>query len=336
VVVEITPLDPATTHEEDLRAYHDMRVAAIAVDYPEERKLTFEGSVRRLTTPLTAYGPCQFWAGRWDGRLVALAVLGLPTEENTSLGIVEIQVHPEYRQRGIGTDLLRTVVRGVREAGRPVVFSGGVPDPGTGWPWAAKLGFKEVQRIVMQSLRVETANRSHWDTAMPAGYRVGRWVGNAPEEIVASYARARQAIQDAPGGDMSFEQPDWTVERVRSAEENHRRRNIEQWVVVAIHEESGEVAGLTEVELRTGSNAAMQMDTVVLREHRGHRLGVAVKAEMLRWLLTERPNVMQMNTTTDAHNTHMIDVNTTLGYAVTVAMVNVEADAAALATRLGI
>jgi GNAT superfamily N-acetyltransferase len=336
VTVTISDLDPRSASDEDLRAYHELRVAAVAADDRQVPPLTYEGSVRRLTTPLTVYGPVRFLAAREDGRLVGLGLLGLPEEENTGIGFVEVEVHPEHRRRGIGTALLRELVGRIVRAGRGTVFSGGVGDPGAGWPFASAYGFKEVQRIVMQSLDIPSADRSAWNLPVAPGYRLTGWVGHAPEDLVASFAVARQAIQDAPEGDgMSFEQPDWTVERVRAAEATHRERDVEQRVVIAVHEDSGTVAGLTEVEIRAGAPGAMQMDTAVLADHRGHGLGVAMKAELLRRLLVERPEIVRINTTTDATNTHMIAVNHKLGYRTTLSMVNVEAGAEALAARLG-
>ena len=338
MTVTISDLDPRSAPEEDLRAYHDLRVAAVEADDRQVPPLTYEGSVRRLTTPLTVYGPApRFLAAREDDRLVGLALLGLPEEENTGIGFVEVEVHPEHRRRGIGTALLRELAARILQAGRTTVFSGGVGDPGAGWPFASAYGFKEVQRIVMQSLDIPNADRSAWDLPVPTGYRLTGWVGHAPEDLVASFAVARQAIQDAPDGDgMSFEQPDWTVERVRAAEATHRERGVEHRVAVAVHEETGTVAGLTEVEIRAGAPGAMQMDTAVLAEHRGHGLGVTVKAELLRRLLVERPEIVRINTTTDATNEQMIAVNHKLGYRTTLSMVNVEAETAALVDRLGV
>jgi mycothiol synthase len=79
----------------------------------------------------------------------------------------------------------------------------------------------------------------------------------------------------------------------------------------------------------------MQMDTAVLAGHRGHGLGVAMKAELVRRLLLERPEIVRVNTTTDATNKHMVAVNHVLGYRTKFGMVNVEAEIGPLAERLG-
>ena len=58
---------------------------------------------------------------------------------------------------------------------------------------------------------------------------------------------------------------------------------------------------------------AFQEDTSVVRAHRGHRLGLLMKAAMLRWVGDERPEVGAIDTWNDATNHHMIAINERLG-----------------------
>ena len=75
---------------------------------------------------------------------------------------------------------------------------------------------------------------------MPAGWRLVSWVGAAPDELVESFARARDAMNDAPapGG---VEAPAMTVEEVRRIEETAALRGREVRVTVAL-DPAGEVA----------------------------------------------------------------------------------------------
>ena len=50
------------------------------------------------------------------------------------------------------------------------------------------------------------------------------------------------------------------------------------------------------------------------REHRGHRLGVAVKVANLRLLQRERPDITRLTTYNAEVNSHMIGVNEALGF----------------------
>ncbi len=116
------------------------------------------------------------------------------------------------------------------------------------------------------------------------------------------------------------------MQRVRAYEAASRDRGCELRTVVAVHEASGTVAGLTEIEVRPGRNDfALQLDTAVLPEYRGHGLGRFIKAQMMRWLLADRPQMEMVGTTTDAANIHMIRVNHQLGYITADTICNVEA-----------
>lgn len=54
----------------------------------------------------------------------------------------------------------------------------------------------------------------------------------------------------------------------------------------------------------------------VTEQHRGHRLGLLVKAAMLEWLAETEPAIELIETGNASANDHMIAVNDTLGFAV--------------------
>jgi hypothetical protein len=85
--------------------------------------------------------------------------------------------------------------------------------------------------------------------------------------------------------------------------------------VCARHRVTGELAGQTVVVVEgERPEVAHQHDTSVVRAHRGHRLGVLLKTEMLRWLAEEQPQVETVDTWNAESNDHMIGVNQALGY----------------------
>jgi RimJ/RimL family protein N-acetyltransferase len=54
--------------------------------------------------------------------------------------------------------------------------------------------------------------------------------------------------------------------------------------------------------------------TAVTRPHRGHRLGLLVKAETMRWLAETEPKLERIETGNADSNRHMIAINEALGY----------------------
>ena len=67
---------------------------------------------------------------------------------------------------------------------------------------------------------------------------------------------------------------------------------------------------------RWDPTVAYQFDTAVAPGHRGHRLGLLLKLEMIAWLREERPEVTATETWNDVTNHHMIAVNERLGMTV--------------------
>jgi RimJ/RimL family protein N-acetyltransferase len=58
----------------------------------------------------------------------------------------------------------------------------------------------------------------------------------------------------------------------------------------------------------------IQADTAVARQHRGHRLGLLIKIDMMRWLAEAEPQLKVIETWNNVDNTFMINVNEALGY----------------------
>ena len=79
----------------------------------------------------------------------------------------------------------------------------------------------------------------------------------------------------------------------------------------------GRLVAFSEVVVPLGApESAWQHDTLVLREHRGHGLGLATKLANL-WALEERyPAVRRISTWNAAENEHMIAVNDAIGFQV--------------------
>jgi hypothetical protein len=59
---------------------------------------------------------------------------------------------------------------------------------------------------------------------------------------------------------------------------------------------------------------AWQWATIVLKEHRGHRLGLAVKLANLDFVVTEQPMVTRLLTSNASVNSPMIAVNDVMGF----------------------
>ncbi|TDU01902.1 acetyltransferase (GNAT) family protein [Streptomyces sp. 846.5] len=307
--------DPARAGDAEFRAGYDLLMASHAVDRSEIQPPTsLAAYIGRLRAMGGGPEPGVLWFGTENGTVVASAILEISLEENTHIATIDITVHPDRRRGGIGTDFLKVMLAQARAAGRTSVIGPFVRFGHAGEFWTARVGFKSGLSYVLQQLDFAAVDRSLWEVPTPAGYQLVAWSGPAPEDIVAAYAWARQAMKDSITDGLSWEAPDWTPERVRTDEAHVSAEGAELQVVVAVHEASGEVVALTVVYIRDSQPAkGFQLDTAVVREHRGHGLGRVIKAAMLRRLAADRPELEKIATqTADAVN--MARINREVGY----------------------
>jgi len=151
------------------------------------------------------------------------------------------------------------------------------------------------------------------DAASVDGYRLSSWIGRAPDRLVASYAVVRNALNDAPASNDS-EQYISTVETVRGDESMLERRGREQRITVAVGP-AGDVVAFTELRVsREPGSVASTEDTATVAAHRGRGLAGWVKAESLRRLRADRPDVRLVTTTNAAQNAPILALNARLGF----------------------
>jgi GNAT superfamily N-acetyltransferase len=328
--VTVEKFDPAHASDADLRAFHEVTTARYADDRPKWAAPTYEEVLFRLRTPFQGLGPSNRWSVRLDGEIVGFAELLVP-DAWEHVALLEIVVHPQARRRGVGTAVLNALLPEVEARGRTQVEGWQITKESAGARWAANRGFRTINTNILQNLTFADVDSTLWDVPVPPGYRLAQWTGRTPDDLLTAYSAARNAIHDAPTGEQTVPSPKWTPERTREAEEDYLERGAEQRVVVAVHEASGAVAGMTELELHSGRpHRGFQQETSVVPAHRGRGLGRCMKAHMIRWVRSERPELREIATGTAAANVHMARVNQSIGYVTIGDMIAVSAPVAEL------
>lgn len=307
----MTPFDPRLALREQLAGWHEVVSAVEGHDDPGHPAVPVAARAADLVTP-PADGRAEHWLGCAGGVPVGVARLFLSDRENLGWGFASVRVHPGHRRAGHGTALLAAVREAASAAERDTV----VLDTVVGAPgpfWAAAMGARPVQRLWESELETGAVELPAPD--VPPGYRLVRWADEAPEELLASYAAAVDAMADSPDGGLGYRSAAVTPEHVRAKERWSRDSGRQRRVVAAVHEATGAVVGLTVLEIPLlAPELAEQDDTAVTAAHRGHGLGLCLKAEMLRWLAADGGVVRRIRTTTDPSNDHMLRINERLGF----------------------
>jgi mycothiol synthase len=220
-------------------------------------------------------------------------------------GYAHVYVAPAQRRRGLATALLERVVARCRELGGVRLYASHATDAGAAF--ASSVGAVDVQRELKSILELGAANLP--EPRAPSGWRLVTWIECVPDEHIDAYARARVAMDDAPG---VAGVPEGSIDRIRASEEALRQRGREMRLTVALRD--GEVGAFTELRLSPGAQAGFTDDTGTATEHRGQGLATAVKLESLRRFRADHPDVPLVATSNDETNAAMLAINRKLGF----------------------
>ncbi|MFG3640071.1 GNAT family N-acetyltransferase [Micromonospora sp. NPDC047762] len=231
------------------------------------------------------------------------------------IGVLEVLVHPSARRTGLGRDLVLRAARRVYQEGFQSIGVEVVGDtPAVGFYEALGFTREYVEtRSVLDLTAVDWAELAEMATGIGAGYQLEFFPGGPPDDLIEAYARAKAEVRDVDDGELRPSSYD--PERLRDSLDTLHRRGMKPYIVLARHEQSGEVAGLTEVVVPAQHpTRADQYDTIVAQDHRGYGIDRAIKARMLLELRSAEPELIEVQTWNAQANEAMLKVNAELGY----------------------
>jgi GNAT superfamily N-acetyltransferase len=262
------------------------------------------------------------------GAVAGSLLVRSPMLDNKHLVTAELYVHPECRRRGTGSALLAALEKRAVEDGRTVVLVEqeepnrlGIPSPERAFALAhgyecAQLDLRSDLPLPVESVRLVALEAAC--APMARDYEIVTWTERCPDEYVEGRAVLGRSIStDIPLGDLALEPEVWDVERVRRGEALAQAQGRRLLGAGAVHRDTGRLVAYTELHVPGAApERAYQWDTIVLAEHRGHRLGTLVKMANLRQLGAVSPATTKVTTWNADDNKPMIAVNTALGFAV--------------------
>ena len=317
--VELTRVTGAEVDGTTAAAIAAVNNAANAVDAPHLPAVSGEHEQKRLVHGFELIPMDAVVLAHDDGELLGFAEVELPRWDNTHVGFVSVQTRPDRRGEGIGDKLLETTRESVDAAGRTLLMAAAWADTHRERFWLRQglaVAFREAQRrLVTADLDWPHLDALHAKSLeASADYELIDVPMPTPVDMLEGMVRLQQVMNDAPIGDLAIEDENWTAPRLRDIEEAARLRGHRAHRLVARRCSDGELAGHTVVVVEEERpHLGFQDDTEVVPSHRGHKLGLRLKIEMLRRLREREPQVVQIDTWNAESNAHMIAVNDQLG-----------------------
>lgn len=343
--------DTATLHPLVLPARADAVPSDVIRTYADVRNTSIRETTGRDDDVLTAeellpvlYSSRASQKRQWYieefGEMVGCMAVDMLQDADADTAIGVIAILHAHSGRGIGTAALRHLESETRAAGARVLLCWVEHRTGADDVLAAPTGFGTIPRdgaarflerhgFVLE--QIERASTLTWDgdstsalenaleTAQSHArdYRVVQWMLPTPVEYVDGYAWMKSRMStDVPDADLGIPEEIWDADRVRELERRQAAKGFALQVTAAQHITTGELCAFNELAIRRSdpSDVTHQYDTLVLADHRGHRLGMLVKAAGLLGWHEHHPQSPGVITYNAEENRPMLDINEAIGF----------------------
>lgn len=287
-----------------------------------------------------AAGPRRLFVAKVGNDVVGRAVTEMQAEGGADCAWLTVEVLPRWQSLGIGRALAEHLESVARGDSRTTWYVYAVSPDGPGARLAAPTGAgsvpldnREVRFLVNRGYTLEQVvrgsrlalpdsvtglERMRSEAQLAAGpdYRVHSWEGATPRRWRESIALLNTRMStDAPSAGLEEPEDVWTVARLLEHETAEKSSPRVALTTAIEHRPTGSLVGFSVLSVpQETARAVAQEDTLVLREHRGHRLGVLVKVANLASLAARHPGHPSVTTFNAEENRPMLAVNEAIGF----------------------
>lgn len=305
--------------DEHVAAFHAVDTALDREALPDHPVMPLEQYALQVRYR-PSFRTARRWMARVGGDVVGIASASWnDTDDNRSHASVYAGVLAGHRRRGIGRELLAAAVASLPEDRTIIDTDARLDHEGEHLLRAIGAVRRHVGRRSICPLTEDVRPLLEGWVARAkeraGGYSAVVWDGPCPDELIDAFVHAKHVMNTAPLEQLDRDDDVWTVERLREYERVFQARGLDWWTVAVRHDESGQIAGYTELHFpRRWPQYAYQEDTGVWPEHRERGLGRWLKAASALRALDERPEVELIETWNAGSNEPMLNINVAMGF----------------------
>ena len=320
----IRPVDPWDVHEMDV--LQEQYVEAQRAEMPDARVYSRADSVAllRRTEGGVFYHAFAGFDGPDHTEMVGQTWVVGSRIDNLHLAHLWAWVPPRFGRRGHGAALVAYAEQHLREIGRRTAVSQTWIGDGDGGyrPFAERLGYSLAQTQVerRQPLPMDEATLARLEAEAAGhseGYTLHTVLGPIPGDLVPGFLTLYNLMNvEMPTGDIELEEGRRTAE-VQAQQEDELREQGRTRLTVLAYSPGGEAVAYSNVVTGASDSDDPGIDqwaTIVRPDHRGHRLGLAVKCALTRAVQEHFPEAAYVRTQNAETNAPMVAINEALGF----------------------
>ena len=319
--LSIRPVDP--WDEDEMDVLQALYVEAQRAEVPDARVYSRADSVALLRRTEGGVFYHAFAGFEGDQMVGQTWVVG-STIDNLHLAHLWAWVPPRFGRRGHGTALVEVAEQHLRELGRrTAVTQTWIGDGSGGYrAFAERLGYSLAQTQVERRQRLPmdegTLARLEAEAARHSvGYTLRTVVGPIPDDLVPGFIALYNLMNvEMPTGDIDLEEGRRTPE-VQAQQEDELRDQGRTRLTVLAYAPDGQAVAYSNVVTGAADSDDPGIDqwaTIVRPDHRGHRLGLAVKCALTRAIQENFPEAEYVRTQNAETNAPMVAINEAMGF----------------------